>query len=726
MRSFATACTLIALALAGCGSRSAVPGAGDNWSAPSGDTAHSRYSRLTDINAATVGRLGLAWSKDLGTNRGLEATPVVIDGVMYTSGVLGRAYAFDAATGKAIWAFEPTVDMQVNRAACCDQVNRGVAVANGRVFVAALDGKLYALDAKTGAVAWSADTVVDHRRGYSSTGAPEVAGDVVIIGNGGADADARGYVTAYDVNSGRQRWRFFMAPSDPKLGPQASPELEAAVKTWDRNSRWDVGGGGAPWDAITYDPRFGTVYIGVGNAEPEHKRARSPAGGDNLYTSSIVAIDPKSGRMKWYFQETPGDSWDYDETQPMVLTDLVIKGQRTPVLLHAPKNGFLFVIDRRTGKLIDAPALVPTNWASGFDLATGRAKLTPERSDYFSGPKIVFPSTPGARNWQPPAFDPQTGLLYASILDMGNLIFIPPGPKPYRARALNNGTALIFGPDIVDTLPSLPPPLRAAVEALPEMQRIRAKPYTSELRAIDPHTGKTVWAAPMSGWQDRGGAMATAGGLVFQGRLDGRLNAYDARTVALLKSIDTGVAIMAAPMTYRVGGVQYVAVMAGWGGGGWPYVPPYSATAKYGPLNRILVFRLDGGPVKLPDPLPPLEVAPPPPPQLAGTDAAMIAHGRELFYGNCGICHSNQPRSHSPDLRRLDAGTHAQFQQIVRGGLLLPAGMPRWDDLLTASDVDAIHAWLIDQQTKTRARELALKRAGLPLDSKSAAILSSF
>ena len=717
---------LAGLALVGCGRHSGPIGAADNWPAPGGDAAHSRFSRLTDINTGSVGRLGLAWSADLGTSRGLEATPVVVDGVMYTSGVLGRAYAFDAATGKQLWAFEPEVDMQVNRSACCDQVNRGVAVANGRAFVAALDGKLYALDAKTGAVAWSADTIVDHSRGYTSTGAPEIAGDVVVIGNGGSDEDARGYVTAYDVASGKQRWRFFTVPSDPKKGPQATPELEKALKTWDVNSRWDVGGGGSPWDAITYDPQFDTVYVGVGNAEPEHRRARSPAGGDNLYTSSIVALDPKTGRMKWYFQETPGDSWDYDQTQPMVLTDLPIKGQRTPVLLHAPKNGFLFVIDRRNGKLLNAPSLVQTNWASGFDLATGRAKLTPEHSDYFAGPKIVFPSTPGARNWQPPAFDPDTGLLYASILDMGNLIFIPPGPKPYRAKTLNNGSALIFAPDIVDTLPTLPPPVRAMVEALPEMADVRKKPFTSELRAIDPNTGKTVWAAPLAGWQDRGGALATAGGLIFQGGLDGHFKAYDAKTGALLKSIDTGVAIMAAPMTYRVGGVQYVAVMAGWGGGGWPYAPDYSATVKYGPLNRVFVFKLDGGAVKLPDPLPPLEVAPEPPPQVAGADDAMIGRGRGLFFANCAICHSNKPRSPSPDLKRLDPSIHAQFQQIVRGGLLVPGGMPRWDDLLSAGDIDAIHAFLIDEQGKTRARELKLKQAGLPLDSKTATILSSY
>jgi quinohemoprotein ethanol dehydrogenase len=246
----------------------------DDWATTGGDAGKSHHSKLTDINAENVGTLGLAWQAELGTDRVLEATPIVIDGVMYTSGVAGRAYAFDAASGKQLWAFEPKVDMQVNRTVCCDMANRGVAVARGKVFVAALDAQLYALDAKTGKVLWKADTVDDKNRGINSTGAPEVAGDVVIIGNGGAEYDVRGYVSAYDLESGKLEWRFHTVPRDPKLGPQDHPDLEAAVKTWDPDSRWDIGGGGTPWDAINFDVETGLVIIGTGNGgQPQGRRS---------------------------------------------------------------------------------------------------------------------------------------------------------------------------------------------------------------------------------------------------------------------------------------------------------------------------------------------------------------------------------------------------------------------------------------------------------------------
>jgi quinohemoprotein ethanol dehydrogenase len=284
----------------------------DDWATTGGDAGKSHHSQLTDITAANVGALGLAWQAELGTNRVLEATPIVIDGVMYTSGVAGRAYAFDAATGKQLWAFEPDVNMQINRTVCCDMANRGVAVARGKVYVSALDSMLYALDAKTGKVLWKVDAIEDHSRGTHSTGAPEVAGDVVVIGNGGADYDARGYVSGYDLESGKLAWRFYVVPRDPKLGPQETPELEVALKTWDPNSRWDVGGGGGPWDAISYDVETGLVLVGTGNAQPYPGSIRSPKGGNNLYTSSIIALDAKTGRLKWHYQESPSEQWDYD------------------------------------------------------------------------------------------------------------------------------------------------------------------------------------------------------------------------------------------------------------------------------------------------------------------------------------------------------------------------------------------------------------------------------
>jgi len=714
------------LALASCSGGASSPDDVD-WPFVGGDADNSHFSDLTDINPGNVDRLGLAWSYDLGTGRVQEATPVVIDGVMYTSGNLGRAYALDAATGRELWTFEPEVDMQVNRTACCDQANRGVAVADGKLFVAALDGILYALDAKTGSVVWKADTIADRRRGYTSTGAPAIAGDLVLIGNAGAEYDVRGYVTAYRIADGSQAWRFFTVPRDPALGPQENPELEAALKSWDPKSRWDIGGGGTVWDAINYDARFDTVYIGVGNGGPYAHGARSPAGGDNDFLSSIVALDRKTGRVKWHYQETPQDSWDFTAVQPMVFDDLEVDGQTRPVIIHAPKNGFLFVIDRETGKPLRANAIVRVNWARGLDPETGRMILDPEAADYGKGPRIIFPGSPGARNWHPPSYDRKRNIYYASVVDMGNLMFLsgPPG-APRRERALNAGAALIFTPDLVAALPTLPPPVRAEVEKLPALEDVRKNPFTSELRAIDPLTGKARWAVPLDGWQDRAGVLATEGGLVFHGNLAGKLNVYAADSGKLLKSIETGSSMLAAPMTYKVDGVQYVAVQTGWGGGGWPFVPPYSAAYKYGNANRILVFKLDGGPVPLPDPLPPLEVAPEPPAQLPGVTPATIARGQALFFENCTICHSNQPRSISPDLRRMSPERHEYFRQILLDGLLLANGMPRWDDLLTPADVDAIHAYLIDEQVKARARELELQRRGQPLDARSLAIMSNY
>ncbi|OYZ27261.1 MAG: PQQ-dependent dehydrogenase, methanol/ethanol family, partial [Novosphingobium sp. 16-62-11] len=349
-----------ALALAACAIAASPPqvGAGSEWTSPGGDMGKTHHSRLTAINAENVSQLGLAWEAELGTLRGQEATPVVVDGVLYTSGTTGRAYAFDAATGKELWRFEPEVDMQVNRTVCCDMVNRGLAVARGKVFVAALDGWMYALDARTGAVVWKTDFIEDRKRGDNSTGAPEIAGDVVVVGMSGAEYDVRGYVTALDLETGKLRWRWHVVPHDPKLGPQETPELEVALKTWDPNSRWDIGGGGSPWDAIAFDPETGLVIVGTGNGGPYATSKRSPAGGDNLYLASLVALDPKTGRMKWHYQETPGDNWDFTATQPMIFTRMKLDGEDRPVVLHAPKNGFLYILDRRDGKLLRANPIV--------------------------------------------------------------------------------------------------------------------------------------------------------------------------------------------------------------------------------------------------------------------------------------------------------------------------------------------------------------------------------
>ncbi|WAT17530.1 PQQ-binding-like beta-propeller repeat protein [Aurantiacibacter sp. MUD11] len=739
IRKFALAAAA-SLALAACGDSfdpesidTGTYGAGENWDNPGGDWAESHFSRLEGINPGNVAQLGLAWEYDLGTERVQEATPVVIDGVMYTSGNLGKTYALNAATGEELWTFTPEMDMQIARSICCDWANRGVAVADtadGKlVLVAAVDGILYALDADDGSIVWQVDTITDRGRAYTVTGAPELAGDLVVIGNAGAEYDTRGYVTAYKVSDGSQAWRFFTVPRDPDLGPQEHPELEAALETWSEDARYDIGLGGTAWDAIVYDPEFDQVIIGTGNGDPINVHVRSPGGGDNLYLSSLVAVDRESGEMNWYIQQTPGDSWDLTATQPMILDTREIGGEQRPVVLHTPKNGFFFVIDREDGRVHQANPLVRMSWADGWDYEAGRPNLTPELSDYRDQAQIVFPGSPGARNWYPAAYDPGRDTYFAHVLDMGNLLFLtgdPNVPPERQEKFLNPGTAIIFTADLQAAAGTLPPPMRMAMEQLETWQWVVDKPYESQLRAIDPMTGETKWAVDSLGWQDRHGVLATQSGLVFHGNAAGTVFARDSETGEVLWSVETGSTIMAAPMTYSVDGVQYVAVQTGWGGGGWGFVPGYSAAYAKGNANRLLVFRLDGGEVPVPDDLPPLEPAPAPPEQYEGVTPEYLAMGGALFTENCMICHSNQPRAPLPDLRRMAPNIHAGFDQILLQGLFVNQGMPSFADRLSEEDVRAIHAYLISLQGPLRERELELQRRGLPLDSQALTILSNY
>ncbi len=346
----------------------------EQWFTGGRDHNQSYFSPLRLVNEESVGDLGYAWHYELNTTRGLEATPIVVDGVMYTSGPWGMVYSLDAATGAERWVYDPEVDGQVARYACCDVVNRGVAVWEGKVYVGALDGRLIALDAETGEVLWEVDTIVDHERAYTVTSAPYIANDVVVIGNAGGEFDARGYVTAYDTDTGEERWRFFIVPGDPSQ-PYEHAELEWAAETWDPNSTWEVGLGGTAWDAMAYDPELNLLYVGTGNSTPYARKLRSPSGGDNLFLASILAINPDDGRLVWHYQTTPGENWDYTAVQKMILADLAIDGRTRKVLMQAPKNGFFYVLDRETGELISAEPYVQVNLASHVDRETGR----PER-----------------------------------------------------------------------------------------------------------------------------------------------------------------------------------------------------------------------------------------------------------------------------------------------------------------------------------------------------------
>ena len=665
----------------------------ENWLTTGRDFGKSHYSPLDQINRETVAGLGYSWGYDTLTMRGLEATPIVVDGVMYTSGTTGRVYALNAATGAEIWAFDPENDGQVNRYTCCDEVNRGVAVFEGMVYVASLDGRLFGLDAATGEIRWVQDTFIYPDRAYTSSGAPEVAGDVVVIGNAGGDYDARGYVSAYDRVTGEFRWRFFVVPRDPDLGPQEHPELEVALETWDPESRWEVGLGGTPWDGMVYDPELNLLYVGTGNAALFNWRERSPSGGDNLFLCSILAINPDTGRLVWHYQETPRESWDYTAVQPFILTELEFGGVVRKVIMQAPKNGFFYILDRATGELLSADPYVEVNWADGVDLETGRPRINEAQADYTTGePKFVLPSAMGGHNWHPMAYSPDTGLVYIPAIEAGFIIGDLTDGHVYRPKQPNAGHVVLFGDQMLADPDTLPGPLG---EALAEVQAAGVQGQGATLKAFDPLTGEEVWRQDSVGWYDRAGVLATGGGLVFQGTDEGFLRAFNDETGEKLWEVEVGTSIMAAPMTYSVDGVQYVAVMAGWGGGGWFAPHETSAAVKYGNFGRILAFRLGGVATPVPPPLATVAAAiAEPPTQWASAET--VEQGRGLFGRSCGLCHANRPDGLTPDLRRMSAVTHDQFDDIVLRGARRTRSMPQFDDVLSEEQTDAIHAYLVD------------------------------
>lgn len=660
------------------------------WMTEGRDFGKSHFSSLDQINTDTIGELGFAWDYHTNTTRGLEATPIVVDGVLFTSGTTGRAYALDAATGEEIWSFDPQSDSQYNRWACCDEVNRGLVVWEGMVYVGSFDGRLFGLDATTGEVVWEVDTIIDHDRGYTVSGAPEIAGDVVVIGNAGADYDARGYVSAYDLATGEFAWRFFTVPGDPANGYE-HPELEEiAAPTWDPNSRWDVGGGGTVWNSMVYDPELNLLFVGTGNAALFNWYERSPSGGDNLFLCSILAIDPDTGRLAWYYQQVPREGWDYTATQPMILADLELDGEVRKVLMQAPKAGFFYILDRATGELLSADPYVPVNWATHVDLDTGRPAMDLEQIDYRDGPVFIEPSGMGGHAWNPMAFNPDNGIVYIPAIEGGAITYDPTDGHEYRPKQANSGNTTLFGDSMLADPASQPPAVR---ELLEELQASGAARQRAVLKAFDPLSGETLWEQEASGFWDRAGVLATAGNLVFQGTDTGYLKAYNAATGEEVLNLHIGTSIIAAPMTYAIDGEQYIAVMAGWGGGGWFAPHETSAVVEYGNEGRIIAFRLGGAQVPIPQPVSEAEPIPEPPEQFGTPD--QIRQGQQLF-GRCALCHANSDIGMTPDLRRMSLTTHEQFKAIVLYGARRFQGMPQWDDVLDEDQADAIHAYLID------------------------------
>ena len=641
--------------------------------------AEERHSPLDQINTSNVDQIGLSWSFETGTNRGHETTPIVKDGVMFITAPWSVVHALDAKTGDLLWTHDPKVERAWANNACCDVVNRGVALYENSIFFGTIDGRLISLDKDTGTENWSILTI-DKSRPYTITGAPRIVKGNVIIGNGGGEFGVRGYVTAYDVDSGDELWRFYTVPGNPNE-PFESPEMEIAAKTWSGGKWWEYGGGGTVWDSMAYDPALDTLYIGTGNGSPWNRYVRSPGGGDNLYLSSIVALDPDTGDYKWHYQTTPGDSWDYTATQHMILADLEINGQMRKVIMQAPKNGFFYVIDRTNGELISAENYVPINWATHVDMETGRPVENPA-NNYFDTPALTTPGPLGGHNWQPMAFNPDTGLVYIPAQEM---LFVYSHDKDfeYNPKTWNTGQQIEM-----TYLPKNPDEL-AMVD----------KATFGYLLAWDPVAQKEVWREQYQRpWS--GGLLSTAGDLVLQGTSDGRFIAFDAASGEILWSVDTGQGIIAPPITYMIDEEQYIAVQVGYGGayalaGAFP-----SANKNPAQNGRMLVFKLGGK--EMSPPVQSIAKVNPVVPSMT-TDALTIARGEYEYHEHCQFCHGAGVIGGGviPDLRYLDEVGHKTFLGVILGGMHSEKGMASFKDVLTLEQANQIQAYIISQAKLT-------------------------
>jgi quinohemoprotein ethanol dehydrogenase len=643
----------------------------DEWLTYGRTYSEQRHSPLKQVDEASVGRLGLAFSVDMQTLRGLEATPLEHDGLLFVTGAWSVVYAIDARTGKVFWRYDPGVPKDHAKFVCCDVVNRGVALYRGKVYVGTIDGRLIAIDIRTGQPLWSVQTTPKDGP-YAITGAPRIAGGKVVIGNAGSEYAVRGYVSAYDATTGALAWKTYLVPGDPSK-PFEQEAMRKAAATW--SGQWyKAGGGASPWDPIVYDPSLDLVYVGTANANPWYPELRGDKEGDNLFASSIVAIRASTGEIVWHYQTTPGDSWDYDATQPITLADLTIDGRPRKVLMQPNKNAFLYVIDRENGKLISATPYASMTWATGID-SSGRPIVNPAAKPTKAG-VIVSPADYGAHNWNPTSFSPTTGFLYLSVTDGGVLLHVV---DPIFKLNANDRT---MGID-----PRYNGPLKAKRDSVP--------PAKGRLVAWNPVTKREAWRVEHPGLRS-GGTLSTAGNLVFQGRGDGIFAAYRATDGKKLWEYDAQVGIAAAPMTYALDGVQYVAILA---------APPGYYTdpkIRLGP-GRLLVFKLDGKATNAPNPV---KVASPilPPTYVVKATPAEVTEGGGLWFQYCRRCHNpdfNYVKSGSiPDLRRMNDATHATFEQIVLGGARRTLGMPSFAKDMSSDQVRMIHAYVIDQARK--------------------------
>ena len=662
------------------------PGA---WMATGGSYLGQHYSPLDQINENNVSGPG---------ERGQEATPVVVDGVLYVSTAWSMVKAYDVKRGALLWEYDPAVPRAKAADACCDVVNRGVAVWNGKVYIGALDGRLIALNGQTGAVVWSTQTT-DPTQPYTITGAPRIIKGKVVIGNGGAEYRGRGYVTAYDAETGKQAWRWFTVPGDPSK-PYEQPELARAARTWRGSLYWKIGGGGTVWDGMAYDPELDTLYIGTGNGTPWNQGLRSPGGGDNLFLSSIVALNPATGAYKWHYQTTPGESWDYTATQPIMLADLQYPTGKRRVVMQAPKNGFFYVLDARTGRLLSAEKYSPLNWATGVDLKTGRPiEVDAARYEITQRPVIMAPGALGMHNWHPMAFHPKTGFVYIPVT-VNNAPYS--GPKEFKENLTgwNTGVDFTGGAELYNQ-PGAPP--RGNIE--------------SYILAWDPVKGKEAWRIKNAVY-GASGVLATGGNLIFSGNHNGEFVAYRATNGDKLWSMPVQARVVAGASSFLVDGQQHIALLVGARG-----LPDNQRRTNPASANnsRLLVFAV-GGKATLPTSMPANATATSKtridPPLLTASNETVFA-GQQAYDANCARCHGPEAvpgaGSTAPDLRYSGllpfiSGLGGAWNSTVRDGDRAQRGMPGFGRTLPPETTDAILHYVI----KRANDEKALQSQGRP------------
>jgi quinohemoprotein ethanol dehydrogenase len=656
----------VALAIGGAAcmaAGNAGPDAGGQWGSHGRDDSEQRFSPLTQVDATNVSQLGLAWYTNLAERGGYQSTPLVIDGRMYVTTPWSKVYAFDAKTGKQLWKFDPDVPREIaGSSLCCNISNRGVAYWKGKIIWGTLDGRLVAVNAKTGKKIWDVQ-VTDPAMAYSITGAPRIGNGIVYIGEGGGEFYTRGFLAAHDAETGKKLWRFWTVPGNPAKGPDnaASDSVMAmATKTW-TGEWWKAGGGGTVWDGILYDPQTDSVIFGTGNGIPWPANLRSPDGGDNLFIASIVALDAKTGKYKWHYQTNPMEGFDYDSTSPLTVADIVVAGEKKHVVMQAPKNGVMYVIEVATGKVVSADPFVPSiNWATGFDEKNNWAPILNPDADYGKTGKGFYAVPGRAHAWSSQSYNPNTGLIYI------------PANYGVGAYVAEKG-ATILGNQLVD--------VNFAKQPDASIPRPVLKDAGAYLLAWDPVKRKIAWTQRQG--SGSAGTLTTGGNLLFQGTAGQKLSAMRADTGEIIWSTPTQGNVVPGPVSYWVDGVQYVAVISS----------ASTGFAAANGTNHLLVYKL-GGKVMMP-PAPPQMAQVLNPPENFG-DEVLRKHGQEVYESSCTGCHEGgRMFTGYPDLNYTIALNNAPlFKSIVIDGALRENGMMPFNKSLSAADAEAIRAYL--------------------------------